>query len=312
MNLLKKHKIVIMAGLSLILFYGIYIYIDSRPKSIRTEQIFETNDSKSTIIPSPKSMENIKNSYIQNIVKELSKNFSYIEIVNRLEFNGVNGKYALVEVKYMNNAASCFELYSFLSEKLERLPTSGGFVSVHEILNENEIVFINSTGKHDESNKLDFPYFLRCIRTIEPNGEFNFTGIIEEMYIDIKTPITMGNEPHDILDMDMIPNGIKLTFDMKHNVAFSSIPITESVYDNSKHCLKLLIHQCRFRGKDEKVIPLSNNSYVHKVLAEEKGDHCIIEIYLNDKVDRFNIATYSIEDEKLIFAEVTFKITKDN
>ena len=170
-----------------LLVLGIYIHIMIRQNSADLEQITETSEyHQENKIPATKPIEsnnteknqsNKNETYIDNIYIKLNSEYKNreIEIVDNTEFYGLKGKYALIELNIGDDFANRYYLYSVDHETLEFVPAYG-IVSLKEIINENELLFINSSGESDITSVLKFPHLVRCIRISDSGNkeDYNF------------------------------------------------------------------------------------------------------------------------------------------
>jgi hypothetical protein len=235
------------------------------------------------------------------------------EIVDIIEFKGIDGEFALIEVSIGIEFPPRFYLYSKDTGSFEFVRTHG-IVKIEEIINENEFLFINSSGKDLIKDVVDFPYLVRCKRITDPeivDDESNFLFTFEALYIDINTPVKIGAGGRDLINIETIDSGIMLLFDLYPIIAYPCTPYTEVTYDESKSLLLLSFTETNLDNieRTNKIVEDINNAYVNKVILERDGNNCLLSIELKPEAKYYNMYEDSVSarNDKLLIVGINFK-----
>lgn len=235
------------------------------------------------------------------------------EIVDIIEFKGIDGEFALIEVSIGIEFPPRFYLYSKDTGSFEFVRTHG-IVKIEEIINENEFLFINTSGKDLIKDVVDFPYLVRCKRITDPeivDDESNFLFTFEDLYIDINTPVKIGGGERDLINIETRDSGIRLLFDLYPIIAYPCTPYTEVTYDESKSLLLLSFTETNLDNikRTNKIVENINNAYVNKVILERDGNNCLLYIELKPEAKYYNMYedSFSARNDKLLIVGINFK-----
>lgn len=255
--------------------------------------------------------------YMDDVIAKLynkrGKSKNKYEIVDIIEFKGMDGEFALIEVSIGIEFPPRFYLYSKNTGSFEFV-RSHGIVKIEEIVNENEFLFINTSGKDLIKDVVDFPYLVRCKRITDPeivDDESNFLFTFEDLYIDINTPVKIGEGGRDLIDIETSDSGIRLLFALFPAGSYSCTPYTEVTYDESKSLLLLSFTETNLDNieRTNKIVENINNAYVNKVILERDGNNCLLSIELKPEAKYYNMYEDSIsaENDKLLIVGINFK-----
>lgn len=256
--------------------------------------------------------------FMDDVIAKLNKYIAKMdiyryEIVDIIEFKGIDGEFALIEVSIGIEFPRRFYLYSKSTGSFEFVRTHG-IIKIEEIINENEFLFINTSGKDLIKDVVDFPYLVRCKRITDPeivDDESNFLFTFEDLYIDINTPVKIGGGERDLINIETRDSGIMLLFDLYPIIAYPCTPYTEVTYDESKSLLLLSFTETNLDNieRTNKIIEDINNAYVNKVILERDGNNCLLSIELKPEAKYYNMYEDSIsaENDKLLIVGIHFK-----
>jgi len=302
---LNKKILIVLIILIPIVFIIIGMFIrpaepgDNSEDAIRHDSEQEpdiTNQSKKI------TLDDIKKEFTEE-ERKISSGF---EILNTTTFRGSDGFYALIEHRYSDDADSFFRLYSMDTGEYWDLPTFG-IIEIDEIISENEIVFVNKTGKWSESPKIDFPYIIRCVRDSKEN---EFERIIEDLYLDIETPFKFGASESDISDIKVYPDSIVIFFYVKLLAATATIPPADISYDKEKEQMIIVFDRCNAVFDLNSLSGIETNPFVRWIDVQNADNKCILKIGLKS-VKKYHMKEYSkhekLTDPVFLSLTITFK-----
>ncbi|HZK26181.1 MAG TPA: hypothetical protein VFD00_01385 [Thermoclostridium sp.] len=247
---------------------------------------------------------------IKEYLKEEVKGDPDLKVLSFVEFKGTDGFYTLVEYKYspINSADSnnFFRLYSMDTGEHLIMPTFG-IIEIEEIINENEICFINNTGEDSETNRIFFPYRLRCVRE---NKESEFESIMEDLFLDIETPFRFGNTKSGISDIKICSDSIEIFFDVKFVAGYVNIPPADISYNKDEEQMVIVFNRCNTEF-DLSTLPDSESSrFIKSINLENIDNKCILKIAL-ESAKKYNmkerVESGKLTDPTTVLLTITFK-----
>lgn len=234
---------------------------------------------------------------------EENKEHHDFEIINDATFQGSDGLYALVEYRYFKSD-NFFRLYSMDTGEYWTMPTMG-IIEIDEIISENEICFVNRTGKCSDTNKIGFPHIIRCVRD---NKENQFESIKEDLFLDIETPFRFGANKSDISDIKIYTDSIEILFDVKFVAGYVTIPPADISYDKDEEQMIIIFDRCNTEFDIDTLSDTEVNPFIRTIDLENVDNKCILKIGLKS-TKKYNMKEKVIRGEFPEPANVLLTIT---
>ena len=247
---------------------------------------------------------------IKEYLKQEVKENPDLKVLNFVEFQGTDGFYTLVEYKYspINSADSdnFFRLYSMDTGEYWTMPTMG-IIEIDEIISENEIRFVNRTGKLGETNKIEFPHIIRCVRDSKEN---QFESIEEDLFLDIETPFRFGNSKSDISDIKIYPDFIEILFNVKFAAGYTNIPPADISYDKDEEQMIIIFDRCNTEFDIDTLSDTEVNPFIRTIDLENVDNKCILKIGLKS-AKKYNmkerVESGKLTDPTTVLLTISFK-----
>lgn len=184
------------------------------------------------------------------------------------------------------------------------MPTMG-IIEIDEIISENEICFVNRTGKCSDTNKIGFPHIIRCVRD---NKENQFESIKEDLFLDIETPFRFGANKSDISDIKIYTDSIEILFDVKFVAGYVTIPPADISYDKDEEQMIIIFDRCNTEFDIDTLSDTEVNPFIRTIDLENVDNKCILKIGLKS-TKKYNMKEKVIRGEFPEPANVLLTIT---
>ncbi len=245
---------------------------------------------------------------VQISIEEIKKNYIEEEILN---IKQINKSIVLVESQ-AETFANKFDIYNLVTGDKDTLPTMPEYVTLHNIENENYIIFLSS-GKNSESNIGTFPKLIRCIRVKEDrNSETDFIAIREDLAYNISEKISLGSKTCSKLSKGIVTmDSLQVVFEpikgreSEFFAASTDIPPIEIYYDEKSHLMYIDIKVEEISENFNNEIKSCKNEYIKEISVNRKGDTTILILDIEDSIKKYKVRKKGVANS--IFFEIYFE-----
>lgn len=246
---------------------------------------------------------------IEEIIAKYKQNDAIIKSIHY-----IGDDHVLIEYEYPGSS-NFFDLYCLSTGDMDSLPKGDYYVTLKEIVSENEIILFTE-GKHSESSIEGSPFVIRCIREQNDTQSIDdFKATYEDAYLSLDYSIEIGSKAEEnISQIKATEDSLQVYFvPVEGNeVAFfadaTDTAPTKTSYDKDKNQFVLEI-QCEglAEGVKEGKTDVSDNPYVSSYELSARNGKFYITIDLKDNVTGYVIKKCR-EDEMLdiIYLEISF------
>ncbi len=210
-----------------------------------------------------------------------------------LNIQKIKNNFVLIESQ-KDTFANKFTLYNLNTGESNFLPTSGNYVSVEKIIDENNINFL-ATGKNSESSNIEFPYLINCNRK---DSTMEFSATIKKKILELTDSVEGGNKKQCQLSSILTtPNTIRVYFKPsqgKETEFFAdsvTIPITNSKYIKEKNQMTFKIEDVQLAKEYEKSINKNDSFFITPIETNVQTNCIELVVTLKDFVDGYTIAS---------------------
>lgn len=235
-----------------------------------------------------------KDNYHKITIEEIKGNYSEESVKN---IYPIGEDYILLEFQEPTTA-NHFDMYNLKTGEVDSLPKGAEFVTIEEIIDENEIIFLAS-GKESETNVINFPHLIRCLRIKNNINEIDdYSAYNEDKYFSLDYSIEGGSKERAIIsEVRTREDGLEVSFspiageEANFYAGTTDIPPTKTAYDKERNTLILEI-STKELSKDLKVnekIKIDNNSYINAYEIVQKDSKTFIEVSLNEAAKAYSM-----------------------
>ncbi len=222
--------------------------------------------------------------------------------------------YVLVEYQYPGSS-NFFDLYCFSTGDMHSLPKGDNYVTLKEIVSENEIILFTE-GKHSESSIHGWPAIIRCARKQSSvDSQEDFTATYEDAYLSMDYSVDLGGKAEEnISQIKTTKDGLQVYFapiEGKEGIYyadFTDIAPTKTSYDKNKNQFILEI-QAEGHAAGLKVgkTDVLGNPYIFSYQISNSNGKFYITVALKDNVTSYVIKKCREGDNgEIIYLEVSF------
>lgn len=232
-------------------------------------------------------------------IDQITKGYREEKILSVKRFNG---QYLLIESQ-KETYANKFDLYNLGTGQKDSLPTGIDYVTLQKVVSENELIFLAS-GRDSESNYVEFPYILRCVR----DKDNNFKSTKEIAYFSLNESTIFGSKENEILsEISADKNCIRAVFIPKPGkedefyADYVIIPTTQTKYipDKRQMICEFKNSQIDVKFINSAVISAGDNDYVDSLAVEQNGKNCRIVLTLNKNAKEYTCKLWTTDGDGL-------------
>lgn len=214
--------------------------------------------------------------------EEVVSAYTDSEVLSTLRLEDI---YLLVEYQIPTHSNK-FNLHNLKTGKIDSISTAPDFVTIYNIVDENEILFL-SDGTNSENYFKIFPYLIESKRVIGDNGIDYFESMRKEMYFSINDEVTGGNDKsQELFDIKIISDALQLFFkpeigeESDFHAAASTIPETNIYYDDITNSLVIKLLKTPMTDFTDDY--LIDNRMIKDIDIEMLEEDVFIYVELND------------------------------
>lgn len=242
-------------------------------------------------------------------IDEIKKQYTDSKI---LSIHKIDDRFVLIESQ-KETFANVFELYDLDSGDKDIMPTMAEYVSLKEMIDENNFIFLSS-GKNSESSIGVFPYLIKFSRVkSDINSTDDFIEISEEKYFGLNESISSGSKGDCSILSDIIVTlgSIQVLFEpipgqeAGFYAADSDIPKTTTIYSEETREMVVEMEVSEISNQlEEGKIDTQKNDYVDFIKVEKSNKVIKLILGISPEAEKYMMEKKRIS--KGVYFEISF------